>query len=190
MGTLEDQEHIIKGCVEGDRRCQQRLYETFYGKMLAVCMRYAKDDDAALDVCQEGFMKVFEKLEGFGDKGSLEGWIRRIMVNTAIDHIRKDKKWVTSIEIEKVIADESDEFAEAEEDNGIWEGVTFEQLKQCMQHLTPAYRSVFNLYVVEEYSHKEIAEMLGISVGTSKSNLAKAKANMKKIILTELNIID
>lgn len=188
MGALVDQEHIIKGCVEGDRRCQQKLYETFYGKMLAVCMRYAKDDDVALDICQEAFMKVFDKLEGFGDKGSLEGWIRRIMVNTAIDYIRKDKKWITNIEIEKVIADESEEFEEEVDD--MWEGVTFDVLKECMQKLTPAYRSVFNLYVVEEYSHKEIAEMLRISVGTSKSNLAKAKANMKKIILTELNITE
>lgn len=186
MGSLKDQNDIIKGCIRGDRRSQHMLYKTFYGKMMAVCLRYAKDDDAAQDVCQEAFLKVFDRLKDFQDKGSFEGWIRRIMVTTSIDHIRKDKKFVTNLELEKVIEDESQNPAEEEEDS-IFEGLDFERLKGYIQKLTPAYRSVFNLYVVEEYSHKEIAEMLGISIGTSKSNLAKAKVNLKREILKDID---
>ena len=89
---MTDQELLIQGCIDGDRKCQKTLYETFYGKMMVVCLRYSRDHDEALDVFQEAFIKVFKNLVRYGNKGSFEGWIRRIMVNTAIDHIRKNKK--------------------------------------------------------------------------------------------------
>lgn len=181
MAGLKNEKKIVKGCIKGDRRSQQQLYEAFYGKMMAVCLRYAKDDDTAQDVCQEAFLKVFNKLDKFEDRGSLEGWIRRIMVTTSIDYLRKEKQNITDVEIEKVIEDESNNPLE-EEDDSVFDGLSFEVIKEYMQKLTPAYRSVFNLYIIEEYTHKEIADMLGISVGSSKSNLAKAKRNLRKEI--------
>lgn len=190
MASLKNEKKIIEGCIRGDRRSQQQLYEAFYGKMMAVCLRYAKDDDIAQDVCQEAFLKVFNKLDKFEDRGSLEGWIRRIMVTTSIDYIRRDKNNIADVEIEKVIEDESNNPLE-EQDDSIFDGLSFDVIKDYMQRLTPAYRSVFNLYVIEEYSHKEIASMLGISVGTSKSNLAKAKRNLRSKIEKDIyNIKD
>ena len=179
---MTDPELLIQGCIEGDRRCQQKLYEHFYGKMMVVCMRYATDDDEALDIFQEAFIKVFNNLVKYGNKGSFEGWIRRIMVNTAIDHIRKNKKLREMVEINEEIT--SGEVEEESED--LLDKVSFEDLLGCVQDLSPAYRSVFNMYVVDGFSHKDIAQELGISEGTSKSNLAKAKMNIKKLLVAKI----
>ena len=179
---MTNPELLIQGCIEGDRRCQQKLYEHFYGKMMVVCMRYATDDDEALDIFQEAFIKVFNNLVRYGNKGSFEGWIRRIMVNTAIDHIRKNKKLREMVEInEEITADEIEEEAE-----DLLDKVSFDDLLGCVQDLSPAYRSVFNMYVVDGFSHKDIAQELGISEGTSKSNLAKAKMNIKKLLVAKI----
>ena len=149
--------------------------------MLPVCLRYIPDRDSAQEVLQEGFIKVFEKLEAFDYKGSFEGWIRRIIANTAIDSIRRSKKdpYLTDNDNDFKLG-ASDPMEEREE-------IEFTDLKAeiamlAIQELSPAYRTVFNLYVLEDYSHKEIGEMLGISEGTSKSNLAKAKMNLQKIL--------
>ena len=145
-------------------------------------MRYATDDDEALDIFQEAFIKVFNNLVRYGNKGSFEGWIRRIMVNTAIDHIRKNKKLREMVEInEEITADEIEEEAE-----DLLDKVSFDDLLGCVQDLSPAYRSVFNMYVVDGFSHKDIAQELGISEGTSKSNLAKAKMNIKKLLVAKI----
>lgn len=178
-----NQELIIQGCIDGDRRSQQALYEHFYGKMMVVCMRYAKDQDEALDMFQEAFIKVFNNLHKFGDKGSFEGWVRRIMVNTSIDHIRKNKKHNQMVELDDghgSIQEEEDE------SDALLENINFQDMLALVQDLSPAYKSVFNLYIVDGYTHKEIAEMLEISVGTSKSNLAKAKINLRKLLNSKL----
>ena len=144
-------------------------------------MRYMNDRDSAQEVLQEGFIKVFEKLGAFDYKGSFEGWIRRIIANTAIDSIRKSKKdpYLTDNDNDfKLGAEDEIEMREEMEITDIKAEIAME----AIQKLSPAYRSVFNLYVLEEYSHKEIAEILGISEGTSKSNLAKAKMNLKKML--------
>lgn len=178
-----NQDLIIQGCIDGDRRAQQSLYEYFYGKMMAVCMRYGNGHDEALDMFQEAFIKVFKNLPKYGKQGSFEGWVRRIMVNTCIDHIRKNKKLNQMVELDdKHGSIEIDE----EEDAGILEHVNFSDLLDMVQHLSPAYRSVFNMYIVDGYTHQEIADSLGISVGTSKSNLAKAKGNLKKMLLKKI----
>lgn len=172
---------IIEGCLRNDRRSQEELFKLFYGKMLPVCMRYMPDRDAAQEVLQEGFIKVFEKLGAFDFKGSFEGWIRRIIANTAIDAIRKSKK-------DPYLTDNDNDFKLGASDPMVErEEVEFTDLKaeiamEAIQKLSPAYRTVFNLFVLEDYSHKEIAELLGISEGTSKSNLAKAKMNLQKIV--------
>lgn len=189
---MENKEHlkeIISGCIRQDRRAQEELFKLFYGKMLGVCMRYARDRDSAEEMLQEGFIKIFDKLEGFDYKGSFEGWMRRIVANTAIDQIRKSKK-------DPILTDNDEDFKLGAE-NPMIEKEEIETLEiraelavEAIQDLSPAYRAVFNLYVMEEYTHKEIAEILGISEGTSKSNLAKAKANLKKALKERFMNID
>ena len=180
---------IIEGCLRNNRRSQEELFKLFYGKMLPVCMRYMPDRDSAQEVLQEGFIKVFEKLAAFDYKGSFEGWIRRIIANTAIDAIRKSKK-------DPYLTDNDNDFKLGASDPMVErEDLEFTDLKaeiamEAIQKLSPAYRAVFNLFVLEDYSHKEIAELLGISEGTSKSNLAKAKMNLQKILSEKFMNID
>ena len=189
MKNIEDLKDIVDGCLKGDRRSQEILFKMFYGKMLAVCSRYISDQDTAQEVLQEGIIKVFDKLEVFDFKGSFEGWVRRIIVNTAIDSIRKAKR-------APVLKDKDTDFKMDSTDQ-MEESETLQltELKasialEAIGKLSPGYRAVFNLFVIEEYSHKEIAEMLGISEGTSKSNLSKAKLNLKKILTDEFSNLD
>lgn len=161
------------------------LFKLYYGKMMTLCLRYTNDRDTAQEILQDGFIKVFDKLNTFESNGSFEGWIRRIMTNTALDALRKTKRlnWV-----------EENENNTKEEFNDPIDNVEFEnefELKanialEAIQELSPAYKTVFNLYVFENYSHKEIADALGISEGTSKSNLAKAKMNLQKFITKKI----
>lgn len=178
---------LINRCLRNNRKSQEIVFRAFYGKMLAVCRRYASDDDQAKDIVQDGFIKVFKNLERFNFEGSFEGWIRRIMVNTAIDFTRKQKTAQLASNETKPIEEYSDKLAE----EGIEElpeqfSLEVTDIREGMSQLSAAYRNVFNLYVFENHSHQEIAEKLNISVGTSKSNLAKARANLKKILLKEL----
>ena len=156
------------------------MYERFYGKMLAVCYRYARDHDEAQDIAHEGFIRVFDKLKSFKNTGSLEGWIRRIVVNNAIDYVRAKKKLVFDNEDETVLGNIYDEEYDLVDAN-LAKKMKAELLIELIQKLSPAYKTVFSLYVLEDYSHKDIAEALGISVGTSKSNLAKAKMKLKEL---------
>ncbi len=174
-----DVARIVDACVKGDNMSQQILFKTFYGKMLAVCMRYSKDKEEANDIVQEGFIKVFKKLKKFEKKGSLEGWIRRIMINTALDFIRKRKDFVYDDEKDISIENLSNDPFDDQDFKDIVNLKT-EVIINLLQQLSPAYRTVFNLYVIENMTHQEIAEYLNISVGTSKSNLAKAKQKLKK----------
>jgi RNA polymerase sigma-70 factor (ECF subfamily) len=189
LKNIEDLKDIVDGCLKGDRRSQETLFKMFYGKMLAVCSRYISDKDTAQEVLQEGFIKVFDKLEVFDFKGSFEGWVRRIIVNTAIDSIRKAKRApVLKDKDTDFKMDSTDQMEESE-------SLQLTELKasialEAIGKLSPGYRAVFNLFVIEEYSHKEIAEMLGISEGTSKSNLSKAKLNLKKILADEFSNLD
>jgi RNA polymerase sigma-70 factor, ECF subfamily len=175
-------EEIIQGCLNGDRRAQQQVYRMYYGKMKAVCLRYTRDADQAMDVLQEGFIKVFQNMERFTGSGSFEGWIRRIMVNLSIDHFRKNRNEFLVLDDYEVAEDWGEEDAAEEEEYDFKP----HQIIEAMQQLSPAYRTVFNLYVFENYTHQDIADALGISVGTSKSNYAKARKNMKKLLLKTL----
>jgi RNA polymerase sigma-70 factor (ECF subfamily) len=189
---VENKEHlkrIIGGCLQNDRRSQEELFKLYYGKMLGVCMRYSTDRDSAEEVLQEGFIKIFDKLDAFDYKGSFEGWMRRIMANTAIDSIRKKKK-------NPMLTDNDEDFKMGSEDPVVqreeveFVGLKAEMALEAINQLSPAYKSVFNLYVLEEYTHKEIAEILGISEGTSKSNLSKAKMNLQKILSEKFTNIE
>lgn len=182
MSTERSQQELIDGCLKGDSRSQHAIYKMYYGKMKAVCLRYASSTDEAKDMVQDGFIRVFSSLEKFEGNGSLEGWIRRIMVNLSIDQYRKKKHHVDlDLENSKHLVEENTE----EEDDLESDIYDFQphHIVEAMQQLTPVYRTVFNLYVFENFSHQEISEKLGISLGTSKSNYSKAKKNMKKILL-------
>lgn len=179
---------LITACLKGERRAQQQVYEEFYGKMMAVCLRYTKNTDQAKDILQDGFIKVFGSMDRFNQAGSFEGWIRRIMVNTAIDHFRRTKNSYLLLGEERSIEDFVDQDAEdtlADDQQDDYLDLKPADIINAMQKLTPAYRTVFNLYVFEELTHQEIADVLGINIGTSKSNFAKAKQNLKKLLRKE-----
>ncbi len=172
---------IIKGCVAGKREFQKKLYETFSGKMLFVCFRYCKSREEAEDVLQDGFIKIFKYINTFKFEGSFEGWVRRIMVNTAIEHIRKNKQMHVFEDVENIL-----ESPESELD--ITGKLNEKELLKMVRMLPDGYKTVFNMYVIEGYSHKEIAEMLGIAEGTSKSQLSKAKVFLKTLLHKYLDI--
>lgn len=149
--------------------------------MFGVCMRYVSDKDAVQDIVQEGFLKIFTNIEGYTSKGSFEGWIRRIIVNTSIDAIRRRKAAGLVLGEDKSFEDVFDDGVEEEFDNDEYT-FTVKDVQESMSQLTPMYRAVFNLYVFDNMTHQEIASKLGITVGTSKSNLAKARRNLRKIL--------
>lgn len=165
---------ILTGCVNKDRASQKKLYELFYGKMMAVCMRYATDTEEAKDLLNEGFMKVFTNIHKFKPEHSLESWIRRIMINNAIDAYRKNKKHKYNVDIEQAYSVARNETVSS--DLGV------EEIMKLIQKLSPAYRTVFSLYVIDGFNHREISEKLGISEGTSKSNLSKARMKLQQMI--------
>jgi len=174
---------IINRCINNDMQAQEFLYRNFYSKFLPVCYRYAKNKNEALDIFHEGVVKVFKKLGSFGFNGSFEGWVRKIIVNTAIDFLRKKSKTYTQdlSFIDENIQD--DDFPENYmENNEIINLITPEELISFIQQLPPSYRLAINLYVFENLTHKEIANLLGISENTSKTNYMKAKKKLKKLI--------
>ncbi len=165
---------LIAGCIRADRLAQKQLYERYYGKMMVVCMRFARDEDEAVGMLNEGFLKVFDKLEQFRPESSLESWIRRIMINNAIDHYRKTKKHSHVIDIDHASGSFNDE--------DILPNMTADEIILLIQKLPISYRTVFNLFVLEGLSHKEIGEKLQITEGSSKSNLAKARKKLQVLI--------
>jgi RNA polymerase sigma-70 factor, ECF subfamily len=175
-------EKLVKGCIRGDRKCQQLLYKTFYGKMLVVCMRYSRDHSEAQDLLHDGFIKVFSNLVNYEYKGSLEGWVRRIVVNNAIDFIRNRKDFLIAYDDETKYDQVADDYL-GEKETEEFRQLKAEETLALIQDLSPAYQAVFNMYVMEDYSHQEIANALNISVGTSKSNLAKAKQKLKELYI-------
>ncbi len=169
------EEDLITACIRKERWAQKVLYEEHYPKMMGVCLRYAGSQDEALDILHEGFIKVFKNLHRYEPGTSLNSWIRRIMVNTAIDYYRKMVRRRTE-DIETAY-DLSTTDADA------LSQITEKEILQVIQELSPAYRAVFNLYIVEGYSHKEIADLLKITESTSRSNLVKARLKLQEALL-------
>ncbi len=164
LNTLDN---IIKGCCRKEPVAQRLLYEMFSARMFGVCLRYSGSREDAQDILHESFLKIYEKIEQFESRGSFEGWIRRIMVNTALEKFRNQNKIVN--------VQEAIEEYERKEDIDITDNITAKELMRMIGELSPQYRIVFNLYAIEGYSHKEISEKLGITEGTSKSNLSRAR---------------
>lgn len=180
---------LVEGCIAGRRKYQERFFKAYYGKMLSVCMRYIHDRDSAQEVVQEGFIKVFEKLASYDFTGSFDGWMRRIFANLSIDTLRKNKR-EAFVEINDTTASHEEstgmELEELLENSGLKADMAMKAIDQ----LSPMYRTVFNMYVFENYSHKEIADLLNISEGTSKSNFFKAKANLRKVLEEQFRLVD
>lgn len=166
---------IVAGCKLGNRQMQEMLYKQSAAKMFAICMRYAKDRMEAEDVLQMGYIKVFGKLNEFKGEGSFEGWMRKIMVNTAIESYRKNLRSLTFVQIDDVYDQPQVGFD--------YDSLGVKDLMKLIQNLADGYRVVFNMYTIEGYSHKEIAKELGISEGASKSQLSRARAILQKEII-------
>ncbi len=175
--TEEGEDNLIRRCIEWDRKAQNELYKKYCAKMFTVCFQYSKSREEAEDTFHEGFMKVFENIKKFENTGSLEGWIRKIMVNTAIEKYRKNSRLFLVVNI-----DDNEEFLNHYSTDDILSQIEADDLMRLIQNLPPVYKMVFNLFVFEGLKHKEIAAQLGITEGTSKSNLYEAKAILQKQI--------
>ncbi|GJM30306.1 MAG: DNA-directed RNA polymerase sigma-70 factor [Cyclobacteriaceae bacterium] len=167
-------EELIPGCLKGKRRSQQLLYEQYYGFAMAICLRYCNNYEQAVEVVNDGFLKVFTKLNLYNTNKSFKGWMRRIMINSAIDHYRKEQKHFGLIDIER-------HHSASQEPSAI-QKMNYDDVIQQIQLLSPSYRAVFNLYAIDGYSHQEIGELLNISVGTSKSNLSRGRKQLQKAL--------
>lgn len=176
IGSMLNEKELIEGCRKGSRTAQRALYDRFCKKLMVVCLRYSKSTAEAEDILQEGFVKVFQGLEGFRQDAKLETWITRIMVNTALNHHRKKLYLYPMVDIEKTDHQEAPESLS---------GLHFTELLTMIQSLPQGCQIVFNLFAIEGYSHKEIAEMLGISEGTSKSQFARARALLQEKLKAE-----
>jgi RNA polymerase sigma factor (sigma-70 family) len=174
---------LIQECMVPVRDSQKRFYNHFYGYALTICLRYLTQREDAVEAMNDGFLKIFKELKSFVPRGglledSLKAWIRKIFINTSIDHLRRIQKH-SSEPLEDNLGDE------VSLEENITNSIGYKELIALIGLLSPGYRMVFNLYVIDNYSHEEVAEMLGISIGTSKSNLSKAKMNLRKMILSE-----
>lgn len=172
MPKYTTESDLITACKRGDRLAQRELYERYSRKMFAVCLRYIRQRDEAEDVLTEGFMKVFLNISNFKEAGSLEGWIRRIVVNECLGTLRKQRLMYVENNIE--------DFVEVSENMDHSTQMHADELMDLIQDLPTGYRTIFNLYAIEGYSHKEIAEMLNISENTSKSQLSRARVFLQK----------
>jgi len=185
--TMDD---VIKGCLNNNRRSQKALFDTYSGKLMAVSYRYMGNQEDANEVLQEGFIKIFNNLTTYNFSIDIFYWMKRIIINLAIDKLRKQQR------DRKIISSDQDDVFKTTDHDEIYnfdspqqQQIVAQILTQAVSQLSPAYRSVFNLYVVEDYTHAEIAEMLGVSEGTSKSNYFKAKAKLKKLLENKINLV-
>jgi RNA polymerase sigma factor (sigma-70 family) len=170
----------IQQCIAGCRKSQKELYDTYASKMFVVCLRYTKNQADAEDVLQDGFVKLFRNLDKYRGEGSFEGWVRKIFVNTAIEHIRKTKNTTNDI---------SDTIENSVKDNhaNALDNLFEKDLHKITANLSDGYKTVFNMYAVEGYTHKEIANLLGITESTSKSQFSRAKAILRNLLLGNNN---
>lgn len=181
---MRDDLALIQGCKGNDRIAQQRLYMKYAPKMRGVCLRYAKDEEEAKDFLQEGFIKVFSKISQYSGQGSFEGWIRKIIVNTTITQLKKDKKLKTD-RIED-FSDYEHLGLEGEEADGLplvrSLDLSEKELLEALYSLPEVFKVVFNLFYIEEYSHKEISDMLGIDEKTSRTRLFRARKMLREML--------
>lgn len=170
----EELHQLIRGCIKQDRKCQKMLYKAFYGFSMSICLRYASDRDQASEVMNQGFFKVLTHIESYDPGRPFKAWLGKIMMNVSIDHYRSNLKMAYTEDL--------DEAVHISDGNVVDKNLNYNDLLAMVQRLPHAYRTVFNLFAIEGYSHDEIASMLNINAGTSKSNLHKARQKLKQMI--------
>jgi len=175
-----DEKLLISGCVNGDRKAQKALYEKYSRSMMAVCFRYVNDTEDARDLLQEGFIKVFANISKYKGEGSFDGWVRRIFTNCALEHLRhadalRNASDITEFDYPDV------------EDEALDERIPPETVMECVRALPDGFRTVFNLYAIEDFSHKEIAQQLGITESTSRTQYMRARKMLQNMIVKRLN---
>ena len=170
---------ILAGCRQRDRASQQALYKQYYAYGMGVCFRYVENEQEAVSVLNEGFLKVFLNIKKFNEDLPFKPWFRKILVNTAINYIKRQNKFKMEVSMEAAnhIPDREN----------ILSRISYRELMEVVQSLSTAYRTVFNMYVIDGFKHEEIAEQLGITVSTSKSNLSRARVRLQEMILQKLN---
>jgi len=177
---------LIEECCEQKRDSQKKLYAAFYEYAIIICLRYANTEEDAVDILNDAFLKIFREVKRFelshdNAMAAFKGWIKKIFIYTAIDHYRKHNKHQHHAEIQ------DDVMMISAEDETQLEKLSYKEIMQCVQQLSPAYRTVFSLYVIDGFTHEEISRQLGIATGTSKSNLAKARLHLQKMLLDKQN---
>jgi RNA polymerase sigma factor (sigma-70 family) len=171
----EELHHLIRGCIKQDKKCQKMLYKAFYGFSMGICLRYAGNRDEAAEVMNQGFFKVFTHIESYDISRPFKAWLGKIMMNVSIDFYRANLKMAYTEDLDKAEHISDGELVDR--------NLNYNDLLAMVQKLPQAYRTVFNLFAIEGYSHEEIGEMLNINAGTSKSNLHKARQKLKQMIL-------
>lgn len=171
---------LVKKCQRNNRSAQSEIYKLFSDRLFSICLRYSDNYDDAQDVFQDGFIHIFDKIKQYKFKGSFEGWISRVMVNFCIERLRKKNYlYVINDDITEDLNGHSEFIFETENEV---DSFTYQEILNFIKQLPDRYQQVFNLYVIDEYSHKQISEMLNISIGTSKSNLFRARERLVEII--------
>jgi RNA polymerase sigma-70 factor (ECF subfamily) len=179
--SAEELQIHIRGCVLYSRESQKKIYTSFYGYAMSICHRYTNHEEDAIEILNDGFLKIFVEIYRFKPAysdtvSSFKGWLRKIMIYTAIDHFRKNHKHHVVGELNETYVHVPDNQEDAVDK------ISYEEILAAIRFLTPGYRTVLNLFIIEGFSHEEIAKELGISVGTSKSNLAKARKQLQRIL--------
>jgi len=185
--SASELKQLIRGCTLNQRESQKKIYDSFYSYGMAICDRYTKQREDAIEIFNDSFLKVFKEIHrykpAYADEGnSFKGWIRQIIIHTAIDHCRKNNNHYFTSDI-----DESHVYVPDSVGNAL-DSISYDEIIRSIQNISPAYRMVLNLFIIDGYSHEEIAEKLGISIGTSKSNLFKARQQLQKILKNENKI--
>lgn len=187
MLSAEELSLHIERCAVNSRESQKKIYTSFYGYAMAVCDRYTNNQDDAIEILNDGFLKVFKEIYRYKPAytdvvSSFKGWLRKIMVYTAIDHFRKNHKHQFTTDLDNGVIQVASRTEDA------LDRISYDEIIRSIQDLTPGYRTVFNLFIIEGFTHEEISEKLGISIGTSKSNLAKARRQLQKILFQQNQI--
>ena len=175
---ITDEQELIAGCIEGKSWAQRAIYDRFAPAMMSVCVRYVADRETARDLLQEGFIKLFTKIKSYSGTGAFGGWVRRIFVTTALEHLRQNDALKHSANLEDV-----GNYIENVEET-VLQKISADDLMNCIAALADGYRTIFNLYAIEGYSHAEIAEMLGITEATSRSQFMRARKILQKNVLS------
>jgi len=171
-----DEKQLIKGCIDGNRKAQKALYDKYSRRMMAICLRYVKDMEDARDLLQEGFVKLYTNIHRYAGEGSFDGWVRKIFVNCALERLRHNDVLKNADDIDDI------NYADIPDDSAVSQ-MSSEEIMTCVRMLPDGFRTVFNLFAIEGYSHKEIGEMLNITESTSRSQYMRARKVLQKMIL-------